>query len=62
MMKELLRVTLGARQVREACAAFAAAHLANNGEMAAEIEGIADEVQVSVIFRKKRERQPRTKP
>jgi hypothetical protein len=54
MMKELVRVSMNAKQIREACEQFARDRIASNGEMAVSVIGIEDAVQADVVFTRKR--------
>ncbi|MGH7757398.1 MAG: hypothetical protein ACREM8_14095 [Vulcanimicrobiaceae bacterium] len=60
-MKELLRVVIGAAQIREACERWATYRAGTMGGALTRVDGIADDAQVSVVFTKARK--PRaTKP
>lgn len=57
-MKELLRVTMNAKQVREACERWATdrANFPAGGTWSVAVEaGIANDASVEVVFRKARE-------
>lgn len=56
MMKELLRVSMNAKQIREACEEWAAARATITADLhwSNAAEGVLDEQMVSVVFRKTR--------
>lgn len=56
-MKELLRVAMSARQVREACEEWAWQRCGLNAESTSgAVTGVADDCAVQVVFSKKRVR------
>ena len=62
-MKELLRVALDAKDIRQACADWARVRVAE-GERPHEFKasGIADDAACTVIVSNKRDRKPKAKP
>lgn len=54
-MKELLRITLNAKQIRAACEAWAFERTAlSASDVTGAVEGIADDAAVAVVFSKRR--------